>query len=204
MDFYGHINLRENEMQRMAFGAETDFPVTPIVGRMVFKDLVLYMCVALNGINPIWIPLNSINTYHHTQSTVSTTWTIVHSLSSTTPAVNVYTTLNSKIIPDSIVSTDANTTVITFSTAIAGKAIVKKGDEIPIDGIGILSPDLIAYTESFTSQATIVSRHNLGYYPIIRVFIGDSEVNPANITHDSIYQATITFSSARTGTIRMV
>ena len=101
MDFYGNINMRENEMQKMLFQSEAQFPETPKVGRIVFKDKKLYMCVELNGILPIWIPLtNTVNTYVHTQSVSSTQWTVVHNLNVTSPLLQVYDADHKMIIPD--------------------------------------------------------------------------------------------------------
>jgi len=204
MDFHGHINLQNNEMRKMAFDAETDFPASPVVGRMVFKNFTLYMCVDLNGILPIWVPVtNTINMYTHTQSTAATTWNIKHSLAGLNPVVQVYDSTDKLIIPQSVVATDSLNLTITFNTAITGKAVILKGDEIPTDGIGVLSPTRVAYTQDFTSATTIVVLHQLGYYPIVRAYVGGNEILPQSVIHDSIYQVTVTFSSAQTGTLRL-
>jgi len=204
MDFHGHINLQENQMRKLAFGAETDFPSSPVVGRMVFKGFTLYMCVALNGALPIWIPItNTINTYKHIQAGAATSWVINHKLTANYPVVQVYDENNKLMIPDTVTSTSVQQITITFSTAITGKAIIMSSDEIPTDGIGVLSPDQVAYAKSFSSQATIVVRHNLGYYPIVRAYIGGDEVQPANVIYDSIFQITVTFGSPQTGVLRL-
>lgn len=204
MDFHGHINLQENQMRKLAFDSETDFPLVPVVGRLVFKDFTLYMCVALNGALPIWIPVtNSINTFKHTQAVAASSWVIEHKLTSTYPVVQVYDENNQLAIPDTVTSTGEQEITVTFGQAMTGKAIILSGDEMPADGVGILSPDLVAYTTSFTAQTTIVVKHNLGYYPIVRAYIGGDEVQPDNVVHDSIYQATVTFPSAQTGVLRL-
>ena len=205
MDFYGHINLQNNEMRQMAFALETDFPATPAVGRTVFKHQTLYMCVALNGVTPIWIPMtNTINLYKHTQSVAATQWTVAHDLLTTSPAVQVYDSNDNLIIPDDVTIVDDSNLTIDLSTTMTGKAVIISGDEIPADGIGILAPESYSYEQDFTAVATIVVNHNLGYYPIIRLFVGGVEAQPQSVTHDSIFQATIVLSSPQTGTIRAI
>ena len=44
------------------------------------------------------------------------------------------------IIPDTVTPTDTNEIVMTFNTAIAGRAIIMFGDEIQANGIGIIEP----------------------------------------------------------------
>jgi hypothetical protein len=57
-------------------------------------------------------------------SAAATTWTVNHSLNQKFVNVTVYDSADSVIIPQSIVATDANTTTITFNTAISGTAVV--------------------------------------------------------------------------------
>ena len=60
----------------------------------------------------------------HTQSTSATSWTVTHSIGQKFVNVTVYDSTDNVIIPQSIVATDANTTTITFNTAIGGTAVV--------------------------------------------------------------------------------
>jgi hypothetical protein len=46
--------------------------------------------------------------------------------------------------------------------------------------------------------------HGLGYYPITRVFIGNQEVQPLSITHDSVNQTTIRFTTSQVGTAKFI
>lgn len=62
--------------------------------------------------------------YVHTQSSSSTTWTVSHSLGQKFVNVTVYDNTDNVIIPQSIVATDANTTTVTFNTAITGTVVV--------------------------------------------------------------------------------
>lgn len=64
--------------------------------------------------------------YEHTQSTATDTWVIVHNLNSY-PAVDVFIDYQStvqKVVPRSIVYTDANTCTVSFASAQTGKATV--------------------------------------------------------------------------------
>lgn len=60
--------------------------------------------------------------YTHYQTVASTTWTIVHGLAYN-PIVRVFVGTN-EVQPDSISHPDTSTTVITFSTAVAGYALL--------------------------------------------------------------------------------
>lgn len=204
MDFHGHINLRENEMRKMAFDAEVDFPASPVVGRMVFKNFTLYMCVDLNGILPIWIPItNTISTHIHTQSVAATTWTVDHKLGTDSPVVQVYDENDQLMIADDIAVISTSRVEVTVSTAITGKVIVMGGDIMPVDGVGVLAPEQLAYTENVSGSATYVVKHNLGYYPIVRAFVGTEEIHPTSVTHDSIFQTTVTFSVSTNANLRL-
>ena len=141
MDIHGDINLKDNELQQLLFQQELDFPVSAVVGSVVFKGNTLYMAVALNVADPIWIPLtNTINTYIHDQTASSSTWTVTHNLNVANPIVQVYDDNRALVVPTSVILTDSNELAITLSSAIAGRAIVMYGDEIPANGVGILEP----------------------------------------------------------------
>ena len=71
--------------------------------------------------------------FGYTQSPGSTTWTIVHGLNTRIPLVDVYDSSYNQLIPAGVVSIDANTIEITFSTAQAGYAIISKGSGINSD-----------------------------------------------------------------------
>ena len=71
--------------------------------------------------------LPGIGAYHHIQSTPSTTWTIIHKLSTTAPIADSWIVDgadNKKVLPVSVVASDASTCVITFSTAQSGEATI--------------------------------------------------------------------------------
>ena len=68
--------------------------------------------------------------FQYTQSIGSTTWTIGHALNTLTPLVDVYDSSYNKLIPASVVSTNINTTQITFSSAQTGYAIISKGSGV--------------------------------------------------------------------------
>ena len=64
--------------------------------------------------------------YTHTQSQASSTWTILHGLGDY-PIVDCFITISgviTKIIPGSVTYVDANTCVISFSSAQIGFATV--------------------------------------------------------------------------------
>ena len=201
MDFQGHINLNDNELQQAVLKTETNFPANPKAGRIVFKDKRVYMCVELSGGLPVWVPLtNEINTYLHTQSSASTTWTITHNLNTTTPLIQFYDNTNGLFFSDSITIDSNNQVTATFGGAATGRAVVMYGS---ITGNERAT---YAYTHYQTNTSTSwVISHNLGYYPIVRVFVGaNQEIQPYSIIHDTIYQTTVTFTQTYTGTARLV
>lgn len=205
MDFYGDINLLNNEMQKMVLQSETQFPDTAVVGRIVFKEGRVFICAALNGSLPVWVPLtNKIDTYIHNQVAGSTTWTITHNLNNVNPLIQIYDDNLFLQIPQTVKPLSNNQIQVTFGTAVSGRAVLMLG-QLDFGG-GVIQPESIAYVHTQSSAAgTWVVRHKLGYYPIVRVFDSNSEeIQPQSIIQDDVFQTTITFSSARTGTARFV
>ena len=122
MRTYGHIDFQQNEIQNAAIQLSTDFPVTPVVGQLVFLNKVLYICAEIASGIPAWIPLtNEINSYIHTQQTANTTWSITHNLGTGSPLVQVYDQdTNTLVIPGNVEPIDANTVNVTFGAAVRG------------------------------------------------------------------------------------
>lgn len=73
-----------------------------------------------------WQPVNGNITagYLHTQSAAATTWTVVHDLGQRAVNITVYDTSYAVMMPSDIIATDANTTTLTFTEAVAGSAVV--------------------------------------------------------------------------------
>lgn len=199
MKFYGHANLQQNELQNAALSTLTTFPTTPVVGQLAFVNSIVYICVG-SGSLPVWVPLTrEITAYTHTQESNALTWSITHNLATTSVNVQVFDSNNRVIIPDEIETTGPNTCSVTFNTAQIGRAVIVSGH---FDGV--VKPTY-AYTHQQTSSSTSwVITHNLGYNPIVRVFIGTNEVQPQSIVHDSTNQVTITFATAQVGYARLL
>jgi|694.fasta_scaffold04879_12 hypothetical protein len=73
----------------------------------------------------VFVPQPGILSLAHVQNTASDTWTIVHNLNKNPVAVDamVYVDGNLEtVIPYSVVCTDANTVVVSWSTPQTGKA----------------------------------------------------------------------------------
>jgi hypothetical protein len=199
MRVLGHINLTQNQLQNAALETLTTFPATPVVGQLAFVNSTVFICVQAGAL-PVWVPLTrEITAYTHSQGIAAQTWNVTHNLNTTSVNVQVYDNLNKVLIPDEIETTSPTTAIITFNTAQAGRAVFVSGY---YDG----NPKpTYAYTHYQSSSSTSwVIAHNLGYNPIVRVFIGNNEVQPLTITHDSINQVTITFTTAQVGYARLV
>jgi len=215
MKFHGDVDFASAEsalgqIKQPGIGLETSFPESPIVGRIVFVSEQVWICVALSTGIPVWVPMtNKRDTHVHTQSSTSATWAIAHNLNTVNPIVQIYDDTTQKlIIPDDVAIVDNNNVTATFSISLTGRAIVMYGDPTigVVEGALVLQPDQVTFThtQSVGSTAWVVT-HNLGYYPITRVFLStDVEIQPLSIVHDSIFQTTISFSSAQTGRAKFV
>jgi hypothetical protein len=199
MKFYGHADLSKNEIQNAALTTLSTFPSLPVVGMLAFVNSIVYICVTAGSL-PVWVPLTrEITAYTHTQDTESSTWSVTHDLNTTSVNIQVYDGTNNVLIPNSVVTTGPNTCNITFGSIQAGRAVVITGH---FDGN--VKPTYAYTFHQTTASSTWVIVHNLGYNPIVRVFIGTSEVQPTSIVHDSINQMTITFSSPQVGYARLI
>ena len=200
MKHYGHIDLNKNELQNAVIPLDTSFPTSPKVGQLVFKNQILYICVAYDGDLPVWVPLtNEINTYIHVQDTSSATWTVSHPLKSGSVQVQVFDTSNRMVIPNEITLTDKNTVTIEFGIAFTGKAILMIGN---VEGGTRPDYGFEHIQTSLASEWTI--NHGLGHYPIVRVFIGTEEVQPSQIIHDTVNTCRVIFTSPYVGSAKLI
>ena len=200
MRVVGDLDLGGNTLYGVTIENTENYPVSPKPGRFIFKDKRAMMCVELSGGIPVWVPLTQeLTMMVHNQSTPASTWVIEHQFNTTNVIVQALDVNNLSIIPASIDTSVINQVTIDFGgSSIPGKAILISG---VLDG---LPKPNYAYSQEFTNTSTVVVTHGLGYNPIIRVFIGNYEVQPASIAHDSTTQATITFSSPQTGVVRCI
>lgn len=201
MKFYGHIDLNNNEIQKAALELEDNFPANPPVGRVIFRQQRVFIAADISGGNVAWVPLtNVINTHVHQQPTSADTWIVNHNLNSATPMVHVYDEASQQMfIPDNITVIDSDTVHITMSIPTSGRCVVMSGE---LTGNG--SPAYSYVHEQTTAQTQWVIMHGLGYSPLVRVFVGNEEVQPLSVVHDSITQTTVTFSSPVTGVARLI
>lgn len=197
MRVLGNLDLQQNFLQNAALEAVTNFPETPVTGQVIFKDQRVLICVELDEGLPIWAPLTAqMNTHIHEQAVAATTWTIDHELNAAQVIPNIIGADGKHVIPDEI-TYEYNQLVVTFSEPQAGKAILMIGNT---DGTQRLQYN---YEQQFTSASTTwVVNHMLGYNPVIRVYVGNFEVQPQSIVHDDTNTTTITFSTAQVGYVR--
>jgi hypothetical protein len=132
--------------------------------------------------------------YLHTQTTGSTTWTIVHNLNYEYPNVTVYDSDNKVMLPADVTSIDANTTQVTFATSESGHALISVG------GISTSTADRFLYTASSATSSWVID-HNIGYkYVTVNVYDGaDEQLIPQKITAVSINRTQIDFAAPTTG-----
>lgn len=200
MKSYGHINMQQNEIQQAAIGLEADFPAETVAGRLVFKNKILYICAEIASGIPAWVPLTpQISTYIHYQTSNDTTWTINHGLNTGTPVVQCYGSDQKMFIPNNVEVTTNNQVVVTVAAPTVGRVVVLQPTLE-----GIVKPNYTYEHVQGSSSTTWVIPHGLGYQPIIRIFVGNQEILPDSIVHDSMFQATVTFTQPYTGTAQCV
>ncbi len=200
MKSFGHLNMQQNELQNAVLHFETAFPALPKVGQLAFVNTIVYVCVSADNSLPVWVPLTrEITAYTHTQSSPASTWNVVHNLNTTSVQVQTFDAVNKMFIPGNVEIVDPNNVTVTIGSASAGKATVLTGH---FDGL--VKPTYAFTFYQSSSSASWVIVHNLGYNPIVRVFIGNNEVQPATIVHDSTNQVTVTFSTAQVGYVRCI
>lgn len=199
MRSYGHLDLQKNQLQNAALQTLTTFPTTPVVGQLAFVNSIVFICVTAGSL-PVWVPLTrEITAYTHTQEAASVLWNVTHSLNTTSVNVQVFDGNNKVVLPSEVTTTGPNTLTIDFGSTQAGRAVVVTGH---FDGN--VKPTY-AYTHyQSVANTTWSITHNLGYNPIIRVFIGTNEVQPSTIVHNSTNQVTVTFSTPQVGYVRMI
>lgn len=199
MRIKGDFDFEGNKLQRVVIATVENFPASPSPGMLIFKDKRAMMCVEISSGIPVWVPLtNEISTYIHTQTELSSIWVVEHNFNSAVMTVQVIDENNLMVYPDSVDMSVLNQITITFGLAMRGKAVLMLGEQS-----GLQKP-VMAYSQEFTNESTIIVNHGLGYQPIARVFISGFEVQPESIVHDSTTQLTITFSAPETGVVRCI
>jgi hypothetical protein len=199
MEVNGHLDFKGVGKLKRPGLMSAEFPSNPSVGEIVLKDKKLFVCVDIVGGLPYWVNLvNELTSHRHDQTIPALEWTITHELNTNFLTVQVYDSNGYQVIPDSINAAVNNQVTVSFSTPMTGTAILTSGDML-----GMARPNL-AYTETFTSSTTWVVNHNLGYNPNITVIVNGYVVQPSTIEHNSVLQATVTFSSPQAGSVRCV
>jgi len=200
MKSYGNINMYQNQLQQACLEMQADWPTSPKVGQVLFKNKVVYICVEISNSIPVWVPLTrEIEMYMHTQPSPATVWVVNHNLNAATPVVQIYDQSDKMVFPNEIEIISNTQLRISFAAQQSGRAVIIagsiEGTQRPAYGF--------EYTQSTLSDTWTVI-HGLGYYPITRVFIGNQEVQPLSITHDSVNQTTIRFTTSQVGTAKFI
>ena len=111
----------------------------------------------------------------------------------------VYDLNNRVILPDDISVDSANQITVSFASSTQGKVVVLSGSQ---EGQALPT---YAYEFYQTTPSTTWSiAHGLGRYPIVRIFVGNQEVQPMSITFDTMNTVTVTFSTPQSGQAKLV
>jgi len=150
MKINGHLDLQSNELQNIAIdnrvGVTDINTISGVAGQLVFLVDIQKLFLCQQTSPTIWLNLSSEITFVHTQSTASTTWTISHGLNSLDAIVQVYDSTGAVIIPNEIKIVDANTITVSFTTAIAGKAVIAASNGTAVGGGGVSTLDALTDT----------------------------------------------------------
>jgi len=120
-------------------------------------------------------------------------------LNTTSVQTQIFDADNNVLIPDEIKILDVATVRVTFAYPILGRAVLLSGHND-----GNTKPTFAFVFEQTVASDTWVVLHGLARQPITRVFIGNQEVQPASIVHDSDNQLTITFNQPYTGVVKLI
>ena len=130
----------------------------------------------------------------HEQSTPATTWSISHGLGTQYVNVTVYDSDDVMVIPTSVTATDASNMSITFSSPVAGTAMLGLGGGTSRNGRTYVHGQS---TEAVNWRVT----HSLGeQYTAVTVYDeADNVIIPSKINAVGINNAEITFEDATSG-----
>jgi hypothetical protein len=201
MKFFGDAHLQQNNLREAVIPLDTSFPTNPKVGQLAFTGRILYICVEImaDGM-PVWVPMTQeITAFTFVQSTESSTWVINHNLNTTSVSPTVYDELGRVVIPSEITVNSASQVTVDFGTPAKGKVVLVSGH---FDGQ--LKPTYAFEFYQTNPSTTWVVDHGLGRQPIVRVFVGNQEVQPETVTFDSMDTITITFSTPQVGQVKLI
>lgn len=177
----------------------SDFPPNPQAGELLFKDKRVYICVEVSNGLPFWVQLTSeLNTVRFDITTPALEWNLQHNLNTNIVLIQIYDANGKQIIPEEVDASNVDSTLVKFNTPTAGIAIIALGDTLG------MAKQNIAFVQDFVNLDTWVVTHNLGFNPAITCIVNNYVVQPESIVHDSIMQATITFASSVSGSVRCV
>lgn len=203
MQVKGRLNMLGNLLQNVNLETLSSWPLTdPGEGRLLFKkennNYRLYISAGLESSVRVWVPLSQeMSMYVHDQASASMSWVIPHNLNVAACVLQVQNTSNTMIIADKVEFL-FNQATVNFSVPQAGRAILIVASS---EGTERLT---LAFTASFTNQATWTVNHGLGYEPIIRSYINNHEVQPLSVTHTDLNTTVVQFSSPQSGTVKCV
>jgi len=152
MDIRGNINFRTNAVSNFVIDKGTSFPTSPapVEGQLFYRtdEDVLYIYDGSTW-NSSAGSNGGLGSYLHTQSSSSSTWTVIHNLNDLKPAIECYNSDGNPFEPQSITINSANQLTVTLGSAATGAVRVHGGTFAGGTGSGNFLP-------------TTTSTYNLG------------------------------------------
>jgi hypothetical protein len=196
----GDLAMQQNQVQEMALQMTYDWPTNPVAGQIAFINKVVYICAEIVLGLPVWVPMTrEVEMYVYIQSVAANQWNITHDLNTAFVLVQTFDGNNQMVLPNNITILNANQVQIDYTGAAAGRAVILSGSLE-----GNQKPTYAVEWNQANPQTNWVITHNLGYMPVVRIFIGSYEVQPASIVHDSSNQVTISFLTPQQGVAKLI
>lgn len=153
--------------------------------------------------------LTNVNATVSDVATVTDTFTstltkvVNHNFNSKNVIIGIYDSNDNQVIPETVNLTDYNNVTITFSQLTTGTIVVAKGGHIVSGSQLVDIAEVVAQTDSFTSQTTYTATHNFGTKNVfVTVYDNnDNVVIPAIINTPTTSSVQLTFAESTTGRV---
>lgn len=117
-----NFNMSQNSTVRVA--ACNEFPASPEVGELCFKNGILWIYSQAGGGALTWYPLTNVqNSYTHVQSTPSSVWNVAHNMNTTNYVYQIFDVSGDTVIVN-MINIDNDNSQITFGEPVSGTAVI--------------------------------------------------------------------------------
>lgn len=185
-------------ISRLAVRPSSGIPPDVKVGEFILLNRRLMLCVDWDDA-PVLIPLTQeIDVFRFDTGSPALEWVINHPLNSARVFVQLFDENGKVIGADDIDCSVKNKVIVKWNAPQAGSALLMLGETVGTSKVDY------AFVEDFTDMSVWTVQHNLGYRPQITCIVGNYIEQPVSIDQTDVNKAVITWSSAKSGTVRCV